>query len=591
MAERSSAYWRDRFRQLEEAQNDTSARIMQEIEIQFRRAEQALDEKINAWYQRFAANNEISMMDARRLLNSNELEEFHWDVEDYIKYGKENAVDERWMKQLENASAKVHISRLEALKVQTQQEAEKLFGNYHDAVDKHISDIYTSTYYHTAFEVQKGVGVGWDMQKLTEEKVSDIIHKPWAADGRNFSARIWTSKTQLINKLHDSLTRMCITGEAPDRAIRELSKSMGVSRSQAANIIQTESAAFSAKAQENCYSELDIEEFEVVETLDGHTCRMCGDMDGKHFPMKDYVIGVTVPPFHPRCRGCTCPYFDDEFTNGKRIARGADGKQYYVPEKMTFNEWKDSFVDGDKSGSREVTPDNTIKTEKTLDDCQTVEEVQDLMKNQKWFYETTVNGEPFNGNEKVDLTGVDLESAKSIFKTHERLFEKYPQLKGKFNAVDATYLDNGVEAQCFYGFGHGGISVNTKYYGDAARYARIYTKEVECAWSPKGTTWESALMHELGHAIDDYLTYTLQLGGELRGKPRPVSSVLRPKVMSKCGLTVNDENIKLSVSEYAAENPKEWFAECFAEFMDSAAPREVAKEFGRQLEELLKEVK
>lgn len=364
MGEQSSEYWRERFRQLEEAQYDTSAQTVHEIEQQFIRSQQVLDEKINAWYQRFAANNEISMIEARRLLNTDELEEFHWNVEEYIEYGRKNAIDPRWTQQLENASARVHVSRLESLKIQTQQEMEKLFGNYSDAVDKHISDVYTSSYYHSAFEVQKGIGVGWDMQKLNEEKVSDIIHKPWAADGRNFSDRIWTSKTTLINNLHDSLTRMCITGESPDRAIRELAKNMGVSRSQAANIIQTESAAFSAKAQENCYAELDIEEFEVVETLDSHTCSMCGDMDGKHFPMKDYQIGVTVPPFHPRCRGCTCPHFDDEFTTGERIARGADGKQYYVPEKMTFNEWKKSFVNGgDKSGLTPATSGDTMAVE------------------------------------------------------------------------------------------------------------------------------------------------------------------------------------------------------------------------------------
>lgn len=403
MEERSREYWQERFRQLEETQNDTSVQTMQEIEIQFRRAERALDEKINAWYQRFSANNEISMTEARRLLNSDELEEFHWDVEDYIKYGTENAIDERWMKQLENASAKVHISRLEALKVQTQQEMEKLFGNYSDTVDKHISDIYTSAYYHTAFEVQHGIGVGWDMQKLSEEKVSDIIHRPWAADGRNFSERIWTSKTQLINNLHNSLTRMCITGEAPDRAIRELSKSMGVSRSQAANIIQTESAAFSAKAQENCYSELDVEEFEVVETLDSHTCSTCGDMDGKHFPMKDYVIGVTVPPFHPRCRGCTCPYFDDEFTNGERIARGEDGKQYYVPEKMTFNEWKKTFVyNGYKTVDIKIPSDIMNISGMTPDYADAIERVYEKMKKEYTVNFQKVTVEDW-GAEKPDV--------------------------------------------------------------------------------------------------------------------------------------------------------------------------------------------
>lgn len=123
---------------------------------------------------------------------------------------------------------------------------------------------------------------------------------------------------------------------------------MKVSRSQAARIVQTESAAFSAKAQESCFSDLGVEEFQVVETLDSNTCDTCGEMDGKHFQMKDYKIGVTVPPFHPNCRGQTCPYFDDEFDSvGERAARGEDGKTYYVPADTTFEEWKKSFVNGD----------------------------------------------------------------------------------------------------------------------------------------------------------------------------------------------------------------------------------------------------
>ena len=384
MGERTSEYWQERFRQMEESQHDTSVRTVQEIEQEFRRAEQALDGKINAWYQRFAADNGISMVEARRLLNSDELEEFRWDVQDYIKYGRENGINQQWAKQLENASAKVHISRLEALKVQTQQEIEKLYGNYHDSIDEHIANLYTSGYYHTAYEVQRGIGVGWQMQSFNPEKVNDIIHKPWAVDGRNFSERIWTDKTKLINNMQDSLTRMCITGESPDRAIREISQNMKVSRSQAARIVQTESAAFSAKAQETCFSDLDVEEFEVVETLDSHTCPTCGEMDGKHFSMKDYKIGVTVPPFHPNCRGCTCPYFNDEFTTGERVARGADGKKYYVPENTTYEEWKKSFVDGDKPDLKPVKKDDTVELKSKIADTDV--QISDL---KKQFSDTT----------------------------------------------------------------------------------------------------------------------------------------------------------------------------------------------------------
>lgn len=345
----SGEYWEERFRQLEAAQHDTSVQKMYEIEQQFRRSQSVLEGQINAWYQRFADNNGISMTEARRLLNGNELEELRWSVQEYIEKGRTLNYTDEWAKALENASARAHINRLEAIKLQTQMEMEKLFGNCSDVIDGHIKDIYVSGYYHTAYEIQKRMGVGWSMSRLNEEKLSAIIHQPWAADGRNFSDRIWTSKTQLINQLHDSLTRMCITGEAPDRAITELAKKMGVSKSQAGNIIMTESAAFSAKAQEKCYADLGIKEFQVVETLDSVTCDICAEMDGQHFPMSDYKIGVTVPPFHPRCRGCTCPYFDDDFTVGERIARGADGKQYEVPENMTYKGWKKAFVDDDKS--------------------------------------------------------------------------------------------------------------------------------------------------------------------------------------------------------------------------------------------------
>ncbi len=123
----------------------------------------------------------------------------------------------------------------------------------------------------------------------------------------------------------------------------------------------TETAAFSNKARQECMNDLNVEEFEVVETLDDCTCHSCGEMDGKHYRMDEFEIGVTAPPFHPNCRGCTAPYFNDEFTTGeKRAARNEEGNTYHVPSDMTYEEWKKSFVDGDKSGLQEMKPGDTI---------------------------------------------------------------------------------------------------------------------------------------------------------------------------------------------------------------------------------------
>ena len=75
----------------------------------------------------------------------------------------------------------------------------------------------------------------------------------------------------------------------------------------------TEQAFISSAAQKDAFNDLDVEEFEIVATLDSHTSDICREMDGKHFPMKDFQPGVTAPPFHVWCRSTTVPYFDDEW--------------------------------------------------------------------------------------------------------------------------------------------------------------------------------------------------------------------------------------------------------------------------------------
>ncbi|MCE0643159.1 hypothetical protein LWE98_19730 [Clostridioides difficile] len=122
-------YWRKRFEQLEEAQNNKSVKYYLELEKQYKLAMNSIEKDILAWYNRFAKNEGISLLEAKKLLNTRELEEFKWSVEEYIRHGKENAINQKWMKELENASARVHITRLEALKLQIQQQVEVLYGN------------------------------------------------------------------------------------------------------------------------------------------------------------------------------------------------------------------------------------------------------------------------------------------------------------------------------------------------------------------------------------------------------------------------------------------------------------------------------
>lgn len=360
----NAEYWKQRFTQLEAAQNRKGAGAYLEIEKQYKAAQNELEAQIARWYQRFADSNGISLAQAKQWLKGQDLAEFKWDVKEYIKYGKENAINGAWMQELENASSKFHISRLEALQIQTQNSLETMFAQQMGTMKKALSDVYASGYYHTAYAVQQGFGLGWDIAGLDQAQIEKVLSKPWAVDGYNFSTRIWNSKTKLIGEVHNELSKNLLTGADPQKAIDSLAKKMGTSKSNAGRLVMTEQAYFSSAAQKDCFNDLDVEEYEIVATLDSHTSDICRSLDGKVFKMSDYKPGVTAPPFHVYCRSTTAPHFKDNFDAGERAARGADGKTYYVPDDVTYSEWKKAFVDGDKSGFAEVQKNHFSRTEK-----------------------------------------------------------------------------------------------------------------------------------------------------------------------------------------------------------------------------------
>ena len=360
---KNSDYWKLRFEQLEAAQNGQGAAAVAEIERQYKEAQKQIEGQIARWYQRFADNNGISLAEARQYLKGAALKEFKWDVQDYIKYGQDNALMGGWMKELENASAKYHISKLEALKIQTQQSLEVMFSKQMGTVTGAMGDIFESGYYHTAYELQKGFNIGWDIAGLDQSQIEKVLSKPWAVDGKNFSERIWTNKEKLISELHGELTQNIMLGSDPQKAIDSLAKKMNTSKQNAGRLIMTEEAYFSSAAQRDCFNELDVEQYEIVATLDSHTSDICRSLDGKHFPMKDFQAGVTAPPFHVYCRSTTVPYFDEDFGDiGERAARDEEtGKTYYIPDDMNYEDWKQTFVDGgDKSGFDVVDDGSTL---------------------------------------------------------------------------------------------------------------------------------------------------------------------------------------------------------------------------------------
>ena len=105
------------------------------------------------------------------MLTTGQLEEFKWTAEQYVKAAQQANLSPEWIKKLENASTRFHVSRLEAIQLQIQQQIELLYGNQVDGVDDLLKKLVSNGYTHGAFEIQKGIGLGWDFTALNQKKL------------------------------------------------------------------------------------------------------------------------------------------------------------------------------------------------------------------------------------------------------------------------------------------------------------------------------------------------------------------------------------------------------------------------------------
>ena len=342
----SNNYWTKRFEEEEKQRNISNKAYTKEIEKQYKIAENKIKSDIEKWYIRIADNNQISLADAKKLLTKDELKEFKWTLAEYIQKAKSGA----WKKELENASARIHIRRLEALQLQVKNSIETLRNKENEMIEDYLIKNYEDTYYHSLYEISKGLNLKTSFATLDRNKINQVIGKPWLSDGKTFSDRIWQDKEQLINTLRTKITQSFITGSTLDEAVEDISKFVSdkIKNKEyvARRLLETESAAYASKAQIEAFKSIDVEKYEIVATLDLHTSEICQEMDGKVFNISDQEIGVTVPPFHSHCRTVIAPYFDDEPARASRDENG----EYKEVKYMNYKEWKDQYIKKDELG-------------------------------------------------------------------------------------------------------------------------------------------------------------------------------------------------------------------------------------------------
>ncbi len=338
---RSKDYWKKRSEVVAGKQFKKVDNYILSTHLEYMEALSSIQKDIEVFYSRFSQNNEISLQEARRLLNSNELHEFKMDLKEFTRKAKDNK-NLQWEKELNNVSYKVRVTRLQALQTQIRNSIEDLYSKQQDNTTSLLNGIYEDTYYRNIFEVHKGLGIGINFAKLDTNTINKVITEPWHGD--NYSSRIWNNKDKLIMELQTNLTQAFIRGDNIDKTSKIIAERMEVGGNRARTLVNTESANVVSKATFNSYIGSGVvKEYEILATLDLHTSKICRSLDGKVFKVSEKEIGVNAPPFHPNCRTTIIPYFPDTL-DIERIARDYEGEIYYVDGKTNYKQWYEKYI-------------------------------------------------------------------------------------------------------------------------------------------------------------------------------------------------------------------------------------------------------
>lgn len=301
-----------------------------------------INEDINKIFYKYQVDSDLSITEARQLLNSKISKRELDSIRSRIHGIQDKELKNYMMAQLNANAYKARITRLEALK-------ESIYINSKIAADveiKQSTKLYTDNikraYYSNAFDIQKGLGVGFNIAQMPVETIQEILKNNWS--GKHYSKRIWHNTDVLAQKLEEVITSGLMSGKSSRRMALELQDLSNYGKFAAERIIRTETTYVTNMAEIESYKESDIDKVIFIATLDLRTSNVCRSMDGKIIKVDKLRTGSNLPPLHPYCRSTTRAYFKNMERLERRARDPETGKTYIVPGDMNYKDWYDKFV-------------------------------------------------------------------------------------------------------------------------------------------------------------------------------------------------------------------------------------------------------
>lgn len=196
----------------------------------------------------------------------------------------------------------------------------------------------------------------------------------------------------------------------------------------------------------------------------------------------------------------------------------------------------------------------------------------------------------------VKLDGIDPEFSEPIADSFATVITKYPSVKDAFAGITTEdtkgeYFSTHETGMAAYDPSTQLIHLNVKHYSNRAELEQKYAESLAKKFHPEGTTVDSNIVHEMGHAIDRYVSEKIIPRHRFIWNQERVSQRIWNndiKAGQKSGEPMTGKSIRDGLSGYASKSAGEYLAEGFSEFMTSSNPRPMATKIGKRVEQYIR---
>ncbi len=301
---------------------------------------QDIDAEVERIFGKYAKDGGLSIDEAVKLLNE-PISRAEWDrIKAKISQIKDPAIKRQLLNQLNAPAYAARITRMQALKANTYVQT-KIIADAEIAASTgcYIGTI-NDAYYRTMFDVQRGLGVGFEFAGMPTRTIETILKRPWS--GEHYSKRVWGNTDALAGQLNDVLTGGFMSGLSTRKMSQQLQERMEVGKHAANRLIRTETTYMANAAELESYQEAEIDQYQFLATLDARTSPECREHDLKVYDTKDAVPGKNMPPLHPYCRSTTRAYFGQDTYEGidRRARDPVTGESQLVLADTSYSDWR-----------------------------------------------------------------------------------------------------------------------------------------------------------------------------------------------------------------------------------------------------------